>query len=132
MTAVDRLFVYGTLRIGQPAHALVGANIARSEPATAQGVLYALPMGYPGFVAGHGVVVGDVLWLTDAAATLRRLDVYEGDEYTRIACPVALQSGPEITAWCYTLTSSAAITSGSLIEGGDWVRYRANASSNQT
>lgn len=89
-------------------------------------------MGYPGFVPGHGVVVGDVLWLTDVASTLRRLDDYEGDEYTRIVCPVALQSGRATTAWCYELTSSAAMIRGTLIESGDWVRYLANASGNKS
>lgn len=124
---IDRLFVYGTLRTGQPAHGLLAANITRSEPATARGELYALPMGYPGMVPGFGVVVGDVVWLTDTPATLGRLDHYEGDEYTRTVYPVALQSGQDTTAWCYMLTEPAAMMRGTRIESGDWVRHIANS-----
>lgn len=127
MDGTERLFVYGTLRAHQSARGVVDSNILRWEPATTTGTLYALPQGYPGYVSGPSVVVGEVVWLTDVAATLQRLDAYEGDEYSRIVCHALLQSGRRISAWIYALTDTAAIRSATIIAGGDWVRHLANS-----
>ncbi len=66
---LDRLFVYGTLRLGQTARSLIANNITHSVPASTFGAIYAFPMGYPGFceVDGKGRVHGEVVWLTDEA-----------------------------------------------------------------
>lgn len=121
----ERVFVYGTLRPGQPAHDLVAPSIARLESATTSGLLYALGDGYPGYASGAGMVHGEVIWLTDPAATLRRLDDYEGEEFTRVVCTVALQSGLEVTAWIYAFTDSAALRRQAVIESGDWIVHLA-------
>lgn len=94
---LDRLFVYGTLRVGQTARSLVANAITRSVPASATGQIYAFPMGYPGFVdAPTGHVHGEIIWLSDLAGTFGLLDAYEGEDFVRIIKQVTLAepSGP--------------------------------------
>jgi gamma-glutamylcyclotransferase (GGCT)/AIG2-like uncharacterized protein YtfP len=121
---LDRLFVYGTLRQGQTARSLVANSIVRSVPAHVMGQIYAFPMGYPGFSeSGAGRVVGELLWLTDLAATFGLLDAYEGEDFARVITQVTTQDGEELWSWLYTLADPDAIKLGTLIADGDWVRY---------
>jgi gamma-glutamylcyclotransferase (GGCT)/AIG2-like uncharacterized protein YtfP len=122
---LDRLFVYGTLRQGQTARSLVANQIKRCVQAHTGGAIYAFPMGYPGFVEGDGKarVIGEVLWLTELAATFGLLDAYEGQDFARIIRQVTLETGENVWAWVYTLADPAAVQHGSLIQDGDWVRY---------
>jgi gamma-glutamylcyclotransferase (GGCT)/AIG2-like uncharacterized protein YtfP len=121
---LDRLFVYGTLREGQTARSVVANQITRSAKAQTSGAIYAFPMGYPGFTEdGKRRVHGEVLWLTELAATFGLLDAYEGTDFARIIRQVTLESGEELWAWVYTLADPGAIKHGVLIEHGDWVRY---------
>lgn len=121
---LDRLFVYGTLRQGQTARSLIANSIVRWVKATAIGQIYAFPMGYPGYNEGTGLVIGELLWLSDLAATLGMLDAYEGADFARVLKQVVTESGEELWAWIYTLADPGAIRLGTLIEDGDWVRYR--------
>jgi gamma-glutamylcyclotransferase (GGCT)/AIG2-like uncharacterized protein YtfP len=122
---LDRLFVYGTLRQGQTARSLLANEITRCVKAHAQGALYAFPMGYPGFSDADpdGRVVGEVVWLTELAATFGLLDAYEGNDFVRVIKQVVLETGEQIWAWVYMLADPAAIRLGTKIEDGDWVRY---------
>jgi gamma-glutamylcyclotransferase (GGCT)/AIG2-like uncharacterized protein YtfP len=121
---LDRLFVYGTLRDGQTARTLVANQITGAAAATTEGSLYAFPMGYPGFVEdGAGKVHGEVLWLTELAATFALLDAYEGTDFIRMIRQVTLESGEVIWAWVYVLSDPAAVKHGTRIDHGDWVRY---------
>jgi gamma-glutamylcyclotransferase (GGCT)/AIG2-like uncharacterized protein YtfP len=122
---LDRLFVYGTLRVGQTARSLVANSIKKMAPAYTNGTIYAFPMGYPGYNEGDGTgrVVGELLWLTDLAATFGLLDAYEGEDFARIIKQVTLETGEAVWAWIYTLSDPAAIKLGTLIPDGDWVRY---------
>ena len=122
---LDRLFVYGTMRTGQTARSLVANSITKCTTAHTSGAIYAFPMGYPGFseTDGKGRVVGEVLWLTDLAATFGLLDAYEGEDFARVIKQVTLETGEEVWAWLYTLADPAAIKLGTLIEDGDWVRF---------
>jgi gamma-glutamylcyclotransferase (GGCT)/AIG2-like uncharacterized protein YtfP len=122
---LDRLFVYGTLRSGQTARSLVANSITKTAKATTTGTMYAFPMGYPGFTEGDGsgTVKGEVLWLTELAATFGLLDAYEGEDFVRVIKQVTLESGELIWSWIYTLADPAAIKLGTLIADGDWVRY---------
>lgn len=120
---LDRLFVYGTLRTGQTARTLLASAVARSVPAAARGEIYAFPMGYPGFCEGAGTVIGDVVWLTDLAATFALLDAYEGDEFARVITQVTLEGGEEVWAWIYALADPTTARFGTRIPDGDWVRY---------
>lgn len=123
---LDRLFVYGTMRQGQTARSLVANSIKKSAKASTSGHIYAFPMGYPGYTEGdgRGKVVGEVVWLTDLAATFGLLDAYEGEDFARVIKQVTTDdTGEQTWAWIYTLADPAAIKLGTLIEDGDWVRY---------
>jgi len=119
---VDRVFVYGTLRSGQAARSLIENHVVRAEPATIQGHIYAFPLGFPGLVDGDGVVQGEIMWLTDLAASLALLDAYEGEEFQRVLKKVHRQSGDE-WAWCYILVDPSTVTLGERISDGDWIKY---------
>lgn len=121
---LDRLFVYGTLRQGQTARSLVTASVTRSARASISGQIYAFPMGYPGYIEGSGRVIGEVLWLTDLAATLGLLDAYEGDDFVRAIRQVTTDAGEELWAWIYALADPEAVRLGTLVADGDWIRYR--------
>ena len=122
---LDRLFVYGTLRQGQTARSLVANQITKSIGASTTGSIYAFPMGHPGYTEGDGKgrVVGEVIWLTELAATFGLLDAYEGQDFVRVIKQVTLDDGEEIWAWMYTLADPGAVKFGTLIADGDWVRY---------
>lgn len=123
---LDRLFVYGTLRQGQTARSLVANQVTRTAKASTTGSIYAFPMGHPGFVEGDGTgtVVGEVVWLSDLAATFGLLDAYEGQDFARVIRKVTLdETNEEIWAWVYTLADPTTAQFGTLIADGDWVRY---------
>ena len=126
---LDRLFVYGTLRKGQTARSLIANQITKTVKATAVGAMYAFPMGYPGFTDTLDAaiparnVVGEVLWLTELPATFGLLDAYEGPDFARVIKLVTLETGEQVWTWIYMLADATAITHGTQIEDGDWVRY---------
>lgn len=127
---VDRLFVYGTLRQSQTARSLIANQITRCVPAHTRGCIYAFPMGYPGFsevvtptTGASGRVLGEVLWLTELAATFGLLDAYEGEDFARVITQVTLDTGEQVWSWIYTLADPTATRHGTLIPDGDWVRY---------
>ena len=122
---LDRLFVYGTLRQGQTARSLIANQIKRCVKAHTAGELYAFPMGYPGYAEGGGTdrVIGEVIWLTELAATFGLLDAYEGLDFVRTIRQVTLETGEQIWSWIYALADPAAVKLGTRIQDGDWVRY---------
>ncbi len=122
---LDRLFVYGTMRQGQTARSLVANQITKCVKAHTNGSIYAFPMGYPGYTENASTVrvVGELLWLTDLAATFGLLDAYEGADFARVIKQVTTEAGEEVWAWIYTLSDPSAPKHGMLIEDGDWVRY---------
>jgi len=120
---LDRLFVYGTIRQGQTARSLITGAVTRCVKAWTTGQIYAFPMGYPGYVEGNGRVVGEVLWLTDLAATFGLLDAYEGEDFVRILRQVTTEAGETLWTWIYVLADPEAVKLGTLIAHGDWVRF---------
>ncbi|AOF98010.1 gamma-glutamylcyclotransferase family protein [Sphingobium sp. RAC03] len=122
------LFVYGTLRRG-----FDGPMALRLQGATqyigrafAQGRLYRVG-DYPAFLPGpEGQVIGDLLALSDPAATLAWLDAYEEcavtypqpHEYRREKLSVWGPDGP-IVAWAYVY--ALPVTDLPLIAGGDFL-----------
>lgn len=124
---LDRLFVYGTLRHGQAAHARLASAIARRVKAWTRGEIYAFPNDYPGLTDGAGLVQGEVVWLTDVPAMLRSLDEYEGEAFARVIRQVTLETGEEIRTWIYQLSDARSIDNAVKIDDGDWVGWRARA-----
>lgn len=130
---VDRLFVYGTLRSGQHARSLIAQHVAGSEPATMKGRIYALPEGYPGFVAPSGddadeIVHGELVTLTDLAAAFALLDAYEGADFSRVLRQADC-AGVNRWTWVYELTQPSLADTGVLIPSGDWSIHSASAPS---
>jgi gamma-glutamylcyclotransferase (GGCT)/AIG2-like uncharacterized protein YtfP len=123
--ALDRLFVYATLRQGQTARSLIANHITRSVKATTIGALYIFPMGYGGYIEAEepSCVVGELLWLAELPATFGLLDAYEGAEFARVIKQVKLESGELVWSWIYALADPDAVQHGTLIAHGDWVRY---------
>src|ERR1043165_9880222 len=123
--AVDRLFVYSTLRKGQTARSLIANHITRCVPASTDGAIYAFPMGYAGFIETEEPcrVIGEVLWLTDLPATFGLLDAYEGDEFVRVLKQALLDTGEVV---CSRAASSRASTSRALCR---WTRSRCSSTS---
>ncbi len=125
---LDRLFLYGTMRQSQTARSLLANSVMRSVPAWTAGRIYAFPMGYPGYTELEAAVasdrvVGEVVWLSELAATFGLIDAYEGDDFARVLKQVTLESGEQIWAWIYALSNPGAARHGTLIEDGDWVRW---------
>jgi gamma-glutamylcyclotransferase (GGCT)/AIG2-like uncharacterized protein YtfP len=123
--ALDRLFVYATLRQGQTARSLVAHQITKSVKASTTGAMYVFPMGYGGFIEADEPqrVIGELLWLAELPATLGLLDAYEGPEFARVLRQVRLDTGELLWSWIYVLADPDAIKHGTRIEHGDWVRY---------
>ena len=123
--ALDRLFVYATLRQGQTARSLIANQILRCSRATTTGAIYVFPMGYAGFVEATepNQVIGELLWLSELPATFGLLDAYEGLDYVRVIKQVRLDSGELLWSWIYALADPDAVKHGTLIEHGDWARY---------
>jgi gamma-glutamylcyclotransferase (GGCT)/AIG2-like uncharacterized protein YtfP len=122
---LDRLFVYGTMRQGQTARSLLANSITRCIPAYTSGKIYAFPMGYPGYTEGDGTgkVIGEIVWLSELAATFGLIDAYEGEDFARVLKQVTTEAGELVWTWIYTLSNPTAIKHGTLIADGDWVRY---------
>jgi gamma-glutamylcyclotransferase (GGCT)/AIG2-like uncharacterized protein YtfP len=136
---VERLFVYGTLRLGQPNHArLLGGAVAWHRPAVLPGHQL-LVAGLP-FVAeadDGGQVVGDLLGLAAdrCQAVLRTVDRFEGYRpadpagslYVRVERPVAYrgEDGRTVatTAWVYQAGALVrrGLGAANRVAGGDWL-----------
>ncbi|MFM1815486.1 MAG: hypothetical protein RLZ98_2181 [Pseudomonadota bacterium] len=135
----EHLFVYGTLMpavtdaYGGEARQRLRVETQVIGTGRVCGMLYDLG-AYPGLVqaGGGGEVAGLVLRLTDAAATLAWLDVYEGidaasaepDEYARVRTTVTLDAGGTCPAWVYVYLLP--VDGSPIIADGRWrppVRY---------
>jgi gamma-glutamylcyclotransferase (GGCT)/AIG2-like uncharacterized protein YtfP len=123
--ALDRLFVYATLRQGQTARSLIANQITKSVKATTIGALYVFPMGYGGYIEAEepSCVVGELLWLAELPATFGLLDAYEGAEFARVIKQVKIETGELVWSWIYALADPDAIKHGTRIDHGDWARY---------
>jgi gamma-glutamylcyclotransferase (GGCT)/AIG2-like uncharacterized protein YtfP len=121
-TLVDRLFVYGSLRLGHSARNLVDPFIREWTPATVRGSMYAFTSGYPGVVldANHGIVMGELLTLRDFAVCLPVLDDYEGTGYTRVMVECEHVGGPTWTR-IYVLADPRVAALGTLVSSGEWI-----------
>ena len=112
-----RVFVYGSLCSGEPAHARLEGTEFLGEWWT-QPHYTLLHLGaYPGLVASGETRVRGELYRV-SAAQLRALDFYEGhpDEFVRVAIDLA----PEIAAEGYLWNGNPG--EGAVVASGDWRR----------
>ncbi len=120
-TLVDGLFVYGSLRTGHSARALIDPYVREWTPATVRGSMYAFSGGYPGVVLGRdrGIVMGELLTLRDLSTSLPLLDEYEGSGYERVQVQCEHVSG-SAWAWIYVLSDPRVAALGTLVPSGEW------------
>jgi len=131
-TPIDRpVFVYGTLMPGREAWPRFRGHFRIVGSASAEGSLFDLPAGYPGYARGEGRVDGFLLELRGSEG-LRALDHYEGYDparpdwenlYFRILSEVRDWRGRPVSAWIYRMERNRAIGLGGRIwPGGLWSR----------
>ncbi|MEU3451717.1 gamma-glutamylcyclotransferase family protein [Streptomyces thermolilacinus] len=130
-------FVYGTLRPGQPNHALcLAGRTARVEAARLPGAVLHDGPGYPYALRdpGGGGVTGELVHAApgaygDLLAVLDRLEEYHGpghplNLYERLRCDVLrVRDGARVPAWVYVAAARA--VPGPRIADGDWLSRRA-------
>ncbi len=105
MPSVRHLFVYGSLLspFRNPAGRALRSRATLVGRGRIEGRLYRIA-GYPGLRPARlpgETVKGEVYRLPADAAFWKRMDLYEGAEYRRVAQPVVLDDGTELTAWTY-------------------------------
>lgn len=105
-TMSEYLFVYGTLMSGMPAAEMLTGAARLVGRGLVRGALYDLGK-YPALRPGDGDVWGEV-YAVAGAATLRRIDAYEGYDpsrprslFRRGRVDVRLEDGSVIKAWAY-------------------------------
>lgn len=104
---IDRVFVYGTLMTKGRYHHLVAPFVRRVSAGWVPGMLVDLG-GYPGWVAGQGRVLGEILCLDGVDEVLRILDNFEDyngpghaeNLYERVRTEVLVKTD-RVSAWAY-------------------------------
>src|ERR1700678_2295850 len=76
------LFVYGSMMKGMVHHNKLAAMVKEIKPATCEGTLYRLPVGYPAMVEGPGIVRGELLALDKFKDIIKIIDEFEGFSMT--------------------------------------------------
>jgi len=97
---VHKLFVYGTLLRGRPAHLLLEKSKFAGRAVARHLALYGVDEQFPGAVPETGSHVLGELYEVDGR-TLAVLDDYEGEEFYRCPVEVDLESGEVCKAWVY-------------------------------
>ncbi len=112
---MPKLFVYGTLMRGRPAHGLLAPWVVQAQAGTCAGHLYRMPAGYPALVDSHdGLVHGEVLSLRPELPW-GKIDDYEGFDpsdpqgslYIRTQRRIDLGPHGQVEADCYLLVDRA-------------------------
>lgn len=118
---MERIFVYGSLRPGRAAHALLARHVRAVAPAVlpdhalhARGLPYPTVRPEPG-----GRVVGELVDVAGGEAVLARLDAYEGDGYVRVRVVAATAAGP-VEAWAYVAAPGVTLGDATREPSGEW------------
>ncbi len=120
---LDRLFVYGTLRLGSKNEyaELLARQAQYLGPAKIAGRLYRVAH-YPGLAppeSNADVVNGDV-FAGVSEQLFKQMDEYEGAEYSRRITEVKMEDGTTLTTYCYHYVLPTAQLQ--WIQSGDWLR----------
>ncbi len=126
-----RVFVYGTLKPGEINYQFYCAEyIVECFPAVANGLLYELPIGYPGMTNGKGNVHGFVLSFQNPKVLLEldKLEDYhperlpEENEYQRQKIHTFGLDGQYLwTVWSYLmLPEKVQLLGGKFLPSGFW------------
>lgn len=113
---LDHVFVYGTLKHGQPAWPLVRPYVESYEPAVITGRLYDCGP-WPALCAGDGVVQGELLRLDparkgEALAALDQFEAYDPENprrapYIRDTVEARTRDGRTVPAYAYFFNERA-------------------------
>jgi len=123
-SAVNHLFIYGTLRGGEERSEILSEFSSKAyKNCKVRGSLIDLPGGYPGLISGDGSVVGEIHHTPKIQNALKRLDMIEGFKgygkdgslFHRI-----LTYSNNIPCWTYVYAGSP--DDGPVIESGDWLK----------
>ena len=115
-----RVFVYGTLRVGQPNHPhLAGAEVVGPVRTDLGFRLYDLG-AFPGMVAvGTGRVIGELVLVDDQVRA--RIDALEGHPRFYRRTPIRLDDGSAVEAY---LLPTSAVVGRPIVHAGDWCQRR--------
>jgi len=107
-TPLAAVFAYGTLEVPEIMRSVTGRDFPYVA-ATLSGWSRTLLRGrcYPGVRRAPGATTSGVLYVGVDAATLARLDAYEGDEYVRKRVRVSTTDGVR-EAWAWVVPSRLA------------------------
>ena len=126
-SAVDHLFIYGTLRDGEERSGILSKfSIKVYKDCKIRGMLINIQGGrYPGLISGDGSVVGEIHHTPDIENTLKDendgLDMIEGFNGYGEKDPLfrrILTYSNDIPCWTYVYARSP--DDGPIIESGDW------------
>ena len=119
------LFVYGTLRTGQPLHDWLEDSILHRREAKIKGDLYPTYNGkFPvANVYGKGIIVGEVFIcrVTDAVRAIINMELRAGYEILEV--PLVNKVGNPIGTKAFVFHYPYRLPNTEPIESGDWVLY---------
>ena len=110
------LFVYGTLRAGEPSHHLLAAAPCLAEASTDRAFELVSLGDYPAMVAGGRTAVVGELYQVDAEI-LARLDAFEDHPHLYRRQPIALADGRAVEAYLLPRARARGLPR---IPSGDW------------
>lgn len=126
------LFVYGTLRRGQPNYMIIRGYTVRERSAVVHGFDLYVTSSYPVAIPGSSTLIGELIELESMVYShlLDLLDEIEGTNprfasglLQRFLCEAHTEQGP-VTAWMYHAESLDGYRA-ACIPHGDWVKYQA-------
>ena len=123
-SAVNHLFIYGTLREGEERSEILSEFSSKAyKDCNIRGRLIDLPGGYPGLINGDDSVVGEIHHTPKIQNALKKLDMIEGfkgyGEDGSLFHRVLTYSN-DIPCWTYVYAGSP--DDGPVIESGDWLK----------
>ena len=114
---MNRIFVYGTLLVPAVMEAVTGKNFT-FEPATLPGYARSRIRGqiFPGITRDENQDVKGINYVDVDEKSLRRLDAFESDVYSRERVTVLLEDDRRVHAFTYIITTEHE----GLLTGQDW------------
>lgn len=123
----NALFVYGSLMTGMVHHNKIQSFVKEARPATTEGTLYCLPVGYPTLLDGTSTVHGELMVLENFKDIIHILDEFEGYSATNPEKSLYIRQERQVTvdgqvntAQVYMLNPAKLPKDAVLIEGGNW------------
>ena len=117
---MDRVFVYGSLRRGGRAHALLAEGRFLGVTESVPGYTMLDLGAYPALVPGEDAIVGELY--EASPGLIRRLDAYEGVPDLFVREKIALADGTE--AWVYIFRNTHRREDWPRVRGSDWIESR--------